>query len=195
MDANYGNLLRIDKAIPDEGGGLQKQNASSIFYTDVFISGVHTGTDSDPTQLIVQGYPINPSSSDERLKTNIEECKINALFEINSLQLVSFDWKEENGNTKILQKGHVRCGIIAQKAKQVNSNLADYNKKADTYQINLLNYTNILAKGIQEEDAKVEKLTKTVEKLQEENKKLKEILKTFADKLGLAEEINNILGN
>ena len=168
-----------------------------------------TGSDvgGTPYNLYVQGYQVLTSASDARRKKNIQKSLIDALWEINSIEYVSFDWDEKSEPRKAMEEGHVRCGIIAQQAKGVNCNFVLYEKEFDTYQINLLNYTNVLGKAIQEEDAKVEKLIKENQQLNVENSKLKqenekinakidkmaEILTEINQKLNLGIDMNSLL--
>lgn len=165
-------------------------------YTHVY------GTDEGgtPYSLYVQGYEVQTGSSDVRRKKNIKKSLINALWQINSLEYISFDWDEKLEPRKAMEEGHVRCGLSAQKTMEVNCNLVFHDNEFDKYQINILNYINVIGKAIQEEDAKVEQLIKENSSLKEENEKLNakidkitEILTQINQKLNLGIDMDSLL--
>lgn len=101
------------------------------------------------------------SSSDERLKENIQETKLNALERIKQLNHVQYDWK--------LTKEHEEIGYIAQELEKIDKN---YVVKIPNPQNDDVKYTvrelSILAtatKAIQELNEKVEKQDKLINKL------------------------------
>lgn len=130
------------------------------------------------SNVYINGNQVSTNSSDERLKMNIMDAIENALNLINAILHRRFDWKKDGK--------HISIGYIAQELMKVDPNFVIYNKDYDTYQIDLLYLIATATKAIQEEDEKVEKLKK-------ENEKLKEIVKMFGDKLGMANEVNDIL--
>lgn len=153
-----------------------------------------------PYSLYVQGYEVQTSSSDIRRKKNIQKSLISALWQINSLEYISFDWDEKLEPRKAMEEGHVRCGLSAQKAMEVNCNLVFHDNEFDRYQINILNYVNVIGKAIQEEDDKVEQLIKENNSLKEENQKLNtkidkmvEILTQIDQKLNLGIDMDSLL--
>lgn len=137
------------------------------------------------------------SQSDTKLKNNIKDSEVNGLEAINKIQHIQFDWKETKQS---LRKGHEEIGHSANQIQEALGNNIVYSteqpKDSEFDSLLQIDYNRLMpyiTKAIQEEDIKVEKLAKKAEKLEKENQKLKEIVKTFADKLGLTEEINNIL--
>lgn len=120
------------------------------------------------------------SSSDERLKENIQETKLNALERIKKLNHVQYDWK--------LTKEHEEIGYIAQELEKIDKN---YVVKIPNPQHDDVKYTvrelSILAtatKAIQELNEKVEKQDKTIERQDK-------IIKLLLDKLNIREEDTN----
>ena len=191
-DMSSGNVIFL--ALRYEPASVDTQNSRGHVinlhaYTNVY------GTDQGgiPYSLYIQGREVLTSGSDVREKENIEKCLINALWQINSIEYVSFDWNEKMEARKAMEEGHVRCGVKAQQMKEVNPNLVLYEKAFDTYQVNILNYANVLGKAIQEEDAKVEELIKENQKLNAKIDKMTEILTQINQKLNLGIDIDNLL--
>ena len=198
-DMSSGPLIfRASRYDPNSADTQNARGHKIINYAYTHVVGRDQG--GTPYSLYVQGYEVQTSASDVRKKDNIKKSLINALWQNNSIEYISFDWNEKLEPRKAMEEGHIRCGMKAQQVKGVNSNLVFYDKEFDTYQINLLNYTCVLGKALQEEDAKVEKLIKENNSLKEENKKINakidkmtEILTQINQKLNLGIDMDNLL--
>ena len=110
---------------------------------------------------------IYSSTSDKRLKENINDTEINALDIINKIQHRQFDWKENNK--------HENIGYIAQEMEEIDKNYIHKTKIKNKdgeenydYQINLLSVLATATKAIQELDNKVENQQKEIEELKEQ---------------------------
>lgn len=75
------------------------------------------GSDSHTIYFPNAGGTLQMSSSDVRLKENIEDCDVDALSLINSIKIRQFDWKESG-------KGHQVIGFIADELQELDNNLA-----------------------------------------------------------------------
>lgn len=103
-------------------------------------------------------------SSDEKLKENIIDTKINALEIIKQIQFKEFDWK---GNGE-----HENLGVIAQQVEKINSDLVSDVKMLDGSSSKVFNHSKMIlinAKAIQE--------------LQEENRVLRNLLNDLSKRI------------
>lgn len=96
-----------------------------------------------------------PSSSDIRLKENVEDCEIEALPYIQKIRMRQFDWKE-NGL-------HQDCGFIADELEQLDKNLAiggGYNEDGTTNEksVNDFYLVGYMVKAMQEMQAEIDYL-------------------------------------
>lgn len=111
--------------------------------------------------------------SDERLKKNIQQTKLNALERIKQLNHVEFDWK--------LTKEHEEIGYIAQELEKIDKN---YVLKMPNPQNNDVKYTvrtlSVLATT-----------TKAVQELNEKVEKQDKLIKLLLEKLNIREEDTN----
>lgn len=164
---DYINILDIVKYNPNSNSYFENLGNSIISNSDFRIEGYRY--DGINYTIRIQGYEVQTSASDERLKENIENCKMSALNIVNNYRIVSFDWKK-NIRNKDAGK-HIDFGIIAQEAEKVDKNSVLHDEKEDTWQMRDLNLINTLLKAMQEEDKKVEFLI---------------------NKLGYKEEVKNI---
>ena len=122
---------------------------------------------STATQLMVHaqgnassfaGYYITTSSSDIRLKENIQDTKVSALPIINSFKMREFDWK--NGD------GHQDIGMIADEVEKIDPKLAigggyDENGEMNIKTIDTFYLIGYLTKAVQELSAEIEELKKS----------------------------------
>lgn len=108
---------------------------------------------------------INKSSSDKKLKENIVDCKHNALDYINQFKFKEYDWKKQEDRP---QPAHTKIGLIAQEVQEVDPTLVYEN--GDTLNLDNLRLTNIALKAIQELALENRKLTKRLEKLENERR-------------------------
>lgn len=109
---------------------------------------------------------IDDTSSDKRLKENIVKTEFNSLDFIKKLKFYSFDWKENQYGYK---SPHTSCGLIADELQELDSALVYENGKDKIKHVDDYRVLNIALKAIQE-------LTEKVEKLEKDNKFLKEKL-------------------
>lgn len=96
----------------------------------------------------VQGYEVQTSASDERLKDNIKNCKESALEVVNKIPIIAFDWRKDI-NTKNAGK-HIRFGYGARRTKKIFPDAVVHDEEYDTYQMQLLNISSLHTKAIQE---------------------------------------------
>ena len=174
-DGSYRTILKIFRIDPNSSY-WQKQTAVAEFNADILVSGTredsvnHTIWVSDGNEYW-EVRTAKESSSDRRLKDNIENSTTSALDIINKIKHRSFDWKS-NGK-------HVDIGYIAQELEEINPDFVNHNKDRDTYSINDFPILSTVTKAIQEIDAKYEKQQKTIDFL--------------IDKLGCKEELEKYL--
>lgn len=127
---NAGNRIKV---------GLVELRNNDIYYNN-----------SDKVVWWSQQNKFLANSSDIRLKTNIEDTKINAIDIISKIRLVAFDWKDE-------MKGHEDIGFIAQNLERIKNVVVE---KGDGYKA--VNYQELIPY-----------LTKAIQELVDENKELK----------------------
>lgn len=98
------------------------------------------------------------TTSDRRLKKNIEPNTKSGLALVNALDIKQFDWKESDR--------HWDYGIIAQEVRELDPNLVIGEEREDSYLgIDTLYLSNALVKAVQELTVEVEKLKAEVEYL------------------------------
>lgn len=104
------------------------------------------------------------TDSDRRLKTNIKLTSRSGLDLINQLEIVEFDWKNNNQ--------HWNYGIIAQDAAKIDKNIVIGEEKEDEYlAIDTLYLVDALVKATQELSAEVDQLKERVKILEKEKDK------------------------
>ena len=107
----------------------------------------------------------NVTSSDIRLKENIENSETDALETVNQMKVRQFDWKEQMGGW------HQDIGFVADELEEIDPNLAlgggyDENGEMDIKQINSPYLLNYAIKAIQELSAKVDEQEKRIKELE-----------------------------
>ena len=117
---------------------------------------VHDGTGSNGTWW----FKPDQSSSDKKLKENIQETTQSGLEVIEKLKFYSFDWKADKFGFK---KKHTKIGQIAQEVQEIDDSLVY--EQGDTLALDDFRLLNIALKAIQE--------------LSEENKKIKKEMEKF----------------
>jgi hypothetical protein len=140
------------------GGGLVLQgNTGSISdgAAHLFISaggdisaGMLTGS-SDRQLYVTSGGVLTTSSSDARLKTNIEVIP-NALQKVMGLRGVTYNWKDGRDTTRVL-------GMIAQEMLKVAPELVFQNNNG-YYGIHYAETTGLLVEAIKEQQKVIEQL-------------------------------------
>lgn len=113
---------------------------------------------SDPNTFALRAFDgtawaMTTTSSDRRLKENIEPTKADASSQIDQIEFVEFDFNAANGGA------HVSVGVIAQDIELINPEFVirlrdpedPDNAEKETFNINLLNYTNTISKALQEQ--------------------------------------------
>ena len=104
---------------------------------------------------------VNISSSDEKLKKNIQNSVADALSLINAIEHKSFDFKN-------IEK-HRNCGYIAQQLEKINKEFVSDVPQGDgsvTKQVNTFELLSYATKAIQELSAKVDALEKRIAELE-----------------------------
>lgn len=107
----------------------------------------------------------NTTTSDIRLKENIENSETDALETVNRMKVRQFDWKERMGGW------HQDIGFVADELEEIDPNLAlgggyDENGEMDIKQINSPYLLNYAIKAIQELSAKVDEQEKRIKELE-----------------------------
>ena len=105
----------------------------------------------DMHNFAINNATIN-SSSDVRMKTNIENTQVNATDIINQIEMKSFDWRADNK--------HEDIGIIAQQLQEVLPDLVYEDELTTKLSIQPIKFIPYLIKAIQELSAKIDKDTK-----------------------------------
>lgn len=117
-------------------------------------------------RLTYKSVDINGSikySSDARLKTNIQKSTQNSLSQIMNIEYATFDWKDGSTN---------QFGFIAQQVQQSASELITTDSE-DYLRYDETRYVHTIGHALQQSH---EQLLERIENLEEENKKLKELL-------------------
>lgn len=151
--AAYGNAAVIETGDDADYFIIQSSSGNVLQRWNAYANSVSIAAaslDLEDAQLV--------SSSDERLKTNIEVADIDALSAINNIQLYAYDWIE-SGN-------HVNIGFIAQQLEaEVCEEFVDVNEENDVYRVNELKIIPYLVKSIQELSAQVTELKTKIAEL------------------------------
>lgn len=117
---------------------------------------VHDGTGNNGTWW----FKPDQSSSDKKLKENIQETTQSGLAVVEKLKFYSFDWKADKFGFK---KKHTKIGQIAQEVQEIDDSLVY--EQGDTLALDDFRLLNIALKAIQE--------------LSEENKQIKKEMEEF----------------
>lgn len=111
------------------------------------------------------------STSDEKLKNNIEDCDTTALETINKIRHIKYDWNKEKSG----KEGHINIGYGAREIMNLDKNFVIKNlykngeEIEEIYSINVLNVLSTATKAIQELSEQNEKLQKQVDYLMSKN--------------------------
>lgn len=151
-------------------------NRVAYLTSDYHANGYATGSEHSNHRLGVRAqwgnsayttYYIytNITSSDIRLKENIENSETDALETVNQMKVRQFDWKEQMGGW------HQNIGFVADELEEIDPNLAlgggyDENGEMDIKQINAPYLLNYAIKAIQELSAKVDEQEKRIKELE-----------------------------
>ena len=106
------------------------------------------------------------SSSDRRLKHNIEDSKTNALAIIDAIKFRQFDWNEESPYPNT----HIDIGVIAQEVMEIDENYVVKGERViddkvqEMYSMNELNLITTAMKAIQELNEKVKEQQNIIDK-------------------------------
>lgn len=153
------------------------------------MSIVNCYNDIDMHNYSLNNAVIN-SSSDIRMKTNVEDCKLNAIDILNQVEIKSFDW--------ILDGKHEDIGIVAQQLQEILPDLVYEDDLTTKLSIQPIKFIPYLIKAIQELSAKTGNKTKN-DKINNNKRKLnkdfytqKEINEFLAKINTPIQEINSI---
>ena len=122
---------------------------------------VNDGTDTDGTWW----FKPDASSSDKRLKTNIQDTNFEAIDFVKKLEFKQFDWKPDKFGYK---KPYTNVGLIAQDVEKLDSSLVylqGENLALDDFRLG-----NIALKAIQELALENKTLTYRLENLENERR-------------------------
>ena len=122
---------------------------------------VNDGTDTDGTWW----FKPDASSSDKRLKVNIQDTDFEATDFVKKLEFKQFDWKTDKFGYK---KPYTNVGLIAQDVEKIDSSLVY--KKGETLALDDFRLLNIALKAIQELALENRKLTHRLENLENERR-------------------------
>lgn len=106
------------------------------------------------------------SSSDRRLKHNIEDSKTSALDIIDAIKFRQFDWNEESPYPNT----HIDIGVIAQEVMEIDENYVVKGERViddkvqEMYSMNELNLITTAMKATQELNEKVKEQQNTIDK-------------------------------
>lgn len=110
---------------------------------------VNDGTDTDGTWW----FKPDASSSDKRLKTNIQDTDFEATDFVKKLEFKQFDWKPDKFGYK---KPYTNVGLIAQDVEKLDSSLVY--SQGENLALDDFRLGNIALKAIQELSQRIEKL-------------------------------------
>ena len=110
---------------------------------------VNDGTDTDGTWW----FKPDASSSDKRLKTNIQDTNFEAIDFVKKLEFKQFDWKPDKFGYK---KPYTNVGLIAQDVEKLDSSLVYL--QGESLALDDFRLGNIALKAIQELSQRVETL-------------------------------------
>lgn len=116
----------------------------------------------DMHNFAINNATIN-SSSDARMKTNIEDTDVNAVDILNQIEMKTFDWRTDNK--------HEDIGIIAQQLQEVLPDLVYEDELTTKLSIQPIKFIPYLIKAIQELSAKIDGDKKPKTKNKSNNKK------------------------
>ena len=143
------------------------------------------------------GYYVNISTSDGRLKKNIQETKVTALDKLNQIKFREFDWKNTNK--------HQKLGYIAQELEEIDEDLVFKVPQTDNennvidyiYQIDNNNLITYLTKAVTELSQKVEEQQEQInflmKKLNYKYKKPKKVKKAKEQIKQYKEDIKRVI--
>ena len=115
----------------------------------------------DMHNFAINNATIN-SSSDARMKTNIEDTDVNAVDILNQIEMKTFDWRTDNK--------HEDIGIIAQQLQEVLPDLVYEDELTTKLSIQPIKFIPYLIKAIQELSAKIDNGKKSKTKNKSNNK-------------------------
>lgn len=161
-----GQTRRISRYIP----GTPKEDLNRICTisadkdnnNDIFVVSSQWGRPLEDNDIPIRQRNFIPSSSDIRLKENIQNTIENGLDLINQIQIRQFDWKDSHSHQKI--------GFIADEIEKIDSNLSvggGYDKEGNfnTKSVNTFYLQAYEVKAIQELSQQVNTLKQQIEEL------------------------------
>lgn len=147
--ASFGSGITVGGQLSATGG---------IWTGNADVSGYSPGGGSTSVVWWSQKSSFLGSSSDRRLKENIQISGISAVDIINQMRMVSFDWKKDHT--------HEEVGLIAQEVQEIIPK-AVTEMKDGHLGINYLEMVPYLLKSVQELSAENKALKARIEKLEE----------------------------
>ena len=126
--------------VKGSAGSFEINNGKYTFYNNTN-SLIDCYNNIDMHNYTINNVSIN-SSSDIRMKTNIDDTSVNAVDILNQIEMKSFDWITDNK--------HEDIGIIAQQLQEVLPDLVYEDKTTTKLSIQPIKFIPYLIKAIQE---------------------------------------------
>ncbi|MFZ5941565.1 MAG: tail fiber domain-containing protein [Bacteroidota bacterium] len=162
-------------------GGLSIQagadDGSGTNYMIAFYNGA--GTFKGGLAIVGNASVQLVSSSDARLKHNIESTAMSGLDILSRLRIVDFEYNDSPGIS--------RTGYIAQEVQEVYPRMVSYNEQEGIYQISQMELIPVMNKAIQEQQAEIDELRKENEELRSEVARISELEEKYKQLLELLE--------
>ena len=113
------------------------------------------------------------STSDARLKQNIQRADIDYIYVLSKLRVVEFDWKE-NGK-------HIPAGFVAQEVEEILPNLVGTDPETDEKSISLQGLIPYLVGAFQRQQAIIEEQRSRIDSLEARLAKLESLVERMID--------------
>ena len=151
-----GTTAQVVGSVPTDGNQIAYFSSNA---TTLFINGQHGTTGST-----FSNKSIAFSTSDIRLKDNIEDSKVEALPIVNRMKVRAFDWTDDR------EDKHQSIGVVADELEEIDPKLAvgggyDEDGSMNVKSVDTFYLTGYLLKAVQELSAKVDALEAEVKRL------------------------------
>jgi len=164
LDAGSRSVKFLSKIDAGQINSSTYIEAADHFYTPGYVEAkdhINTSGNVECYSLTVNGTPPWTTSSDRRLKKNIEDAE-EQTENIKKLKVHQFDWKDDSG--------HVPVGLVAQELQEVYPELV---KESDNgLRIDYINMVPYLVKTIQEQNDRINLLEQKLNMLEKKLEKL-----------------------
>ena len=173
---NIGLALNATKYIDFGIGEIWYAQSINLGTATTLNHRLYTSSQGTGTTTYYIGNQSITTSSDKRLKTNIEDTKINALDKLGKLRIVDFNWNDPSDKAIINKNSRGRwTGMIAQETikefpyiinapRKIDGSID--NESKDYWYVDYGALVPALVKGIQELSMEVDTLKKRIEILE-----------------------------